>query len=97
MKANERSESQMKSFFKEYRVKKKKRKREYMADKRKKYIYNPKKANQIIQQGIRCVETGLNAKEQRCFWVFDYNEIQSFYESDFYKRENAEYIKNQVR
>ena len=45
----------------------------------KKYIYSVERANEFIQRGYRCIETGFNAKQQRFFWVFDYEEVQDFY------------------
>ena len=46
----------------------------------KKYIYSVERANEFIQRGYRCIETGFNAKQQKFFWAFNYNEVQSFYE-----------------
>ena len=46
----------------------------------KKYIYSVERANEFIKRGSRCLETGFNAKQQRFFWVFDYKEVQPFYE-----------------
>ena len=46
----------------------------------KKYIYSVARANEFMQRGYRCLETGFNAKQQRFFWVFDYNEVQPFYD-----------------
>ena len=45
----------------------------------KKYIYSVDRANEFIQRGYRCIETGFNAKQQRFFWVFNYDEVQDYY------------------
>ena len=45
----------------------------------KKYIYSVERANEFIQRGYRCIETGFNAKQQRFFWVFNYDEVQDYY------------------
>ena len=45
----------------------------------KKYIYSVDRANEFIQRGYRCIETGFNAKQQRFFWVFYYDEVQDYY------------------
>lgn len=45
----------------------------------KKYIYSVERANEFIQRGYRCIETGFNMKQQMFFWVFDYAEVQPFY------------------
>lgn len=45
----------------------------------KKYIYSVNRANEFIQRGYRCIETGFNAKKQQFFWVFNYNEVQDYY------------------
>lgn len=45
----------------------------------KKYIYSVERANEFIQRGYRCIETGFNAKQQRFFWVFSYEEVQDYY------------------
>lgn len=45
----------------------------------KKYIYSVDQANEFIQRGYRCVETGFNAKQQKFFWAFDYEEVQEYY------------------
>ena len=41
----------------------------------KKYIYSVERANELIQLGYRCIETGFNAKGQKFFWVFKYEDI----------------------
>ena len=46
----------------------------------KKYIYSVARAKEFMQRGYRCLETGFNAKQQRFFWVFDYQEVQPFYD-----------------
>ncbi len=48
----------------------------------KKYIYSVIQANEFIQMGYRCLETGFNSKQRKYFWVFDYNEVQSYYETN---------------
>lgn len=45
----------------------------------KKYIYAVNFANELIQKGYRCIETGVNPTSNKYFWVFDYNEVQSYY------------------
>ena len=45
----------------------------------KKYIYSVERANEFIQRGYRCIETGFNAKSQKFFWVFNYGEVQDYY------------------
>ena len=45
----------------------------------KKYIYSVERANEFIQRGYCCIETGFNAKQQRFFWVFNYDEVQDYY------------------
>ena len=45
----------------------------------KKYIYSVGQANEFIQRGYRCIETGFNAKQQKFFWAFDYEEVQEYY------------------
>ena len=50
------------------------------SQKGKKYIYSVDRANEFIQRGYRCIETGFNAKQQRFFWTFNYDEVQPFYE-----------------
>ena len=45
----------------------------------KKYIYSVESANEFIQSGYRCIETGFKAKQQRFFWVFDYKVVQDYY------------------
>lgn len=47
----------------------------------KKYIYDVNFANELIQKGYRCIETGINPKSNKFYWVFDYNEVQSYYNS----------------
>ena len=47
----------------------------------KKYIYSVERANDLIQYGCRCIETGFNAKCQRFYWTFIYDEVQPFYEA----------------
>ena len=56
----------------------------------KKYIYSVERANELIQLGYRCIETGFNAKGQKFFWVFDYNEVQPFYDELNKKYANGE-------
>ena len=45
----------------------------------KKYIYSVERANELIQLGYRCIETGFNAKGQKFFWVFKYEDIEDYY------------------
>ena len=45
----------------------------------KKYIYSVERANELIQLGYRCIETGFNAKGQKFFWVFKYEDIDDYY------------------
>lgn len=46
----------------------------------KKYIYNTELANTFIQDyGYRCIGTGFNAKSNRHYWIFDYYEVQPYY------------------
>lgn len=47
----------------------------------KKYIYSVIQANEFIQRGYRCLETGFNSKQRKYYWVFDYNEVQPYYET----------------
>ena len=56
----------------------------------KKYIYKVERANDLIQYGCKCIETGFNAKQQKFFWVFDYNEVQPFYDELNKKYANGE-------
>lgn len=52
----------------------------------KKYIYSVDQANEFIQRGYKCIETGFNAKQRKYFWVFNYEEVQDYYEtSERYK------------
>lgn len=44
----------------------------------KKFIYNWQLANFMIQEGVKCIETGCNKGE--IFWVFNYQECQDAYE-----------------
>lgn len=48
----------------------------------KKYIYSVIQANEFIQRGYRCIETGFNAKSQKYYWVFDYEEVQEYYKTN---------------
>lgn len=48
----------------------------------KKYIYSVIQANEFIQMEYRCLETRFNSKQRKYFWVFDYNEVQSYYETN---------------
>lgn len=48
----------------------------------KKYIYSVSQANEFIQKGYRCIETGFNAKQQKFFWAFDYEEVQEYYRTN---------------
>ena len=57
----------------------------------KKYVYSVIQANEFIQRGYRCLETGFNSKQRKYYWVFDYNEVQPYYE------ENERYANNKRR
>lgn len=46
----------------------------------KKYIYAVEHANKLIELGYRCIGTGFNAKSQKYYWVFNYEEIQGYYD-----------------
>ena len=48
----------------------------------KKYVYSVIQANEFIQRGYRCFETGFNSKQRKYYWVFDYNEVQPYYEEN---------------
>lgn len=45
-----------------------------------KYIYSAKWANILMLNGVFCRGTGINPSTGRCFWCFDYDECQPFYE-----------------
>lgn len=45
----------------------------------KKYIYSVERANEFIQRGYRCIETGFNVNKHRFFGVFNYEEVQDYY------------------
>lgn len=47
----------------------------------KKYIYNCAHANELMEDGYRCLGTGFNGNSGRYFWVFSWNEIQPYYET----------------
>lgn len=47
----------------------------------KKYIYNCAHANELMQDGYKCLGTGFNGNSGRYFWVFSWNEIQPYYEA----------------
>lgn len=52
----------------------------------KKYIYSVVQANEFLKLGYKCLETGFNAKQQKYFWTFDYEEVQEYYKiNDRYK------------
>lgn len=63
-----------------YKNKLKRRKTMY-TQKGKKYIYSVIQANEFIQRGYRCLETGFNSKQRKYYWVFDYDEVQPYYET----------------
>lgn len=50
------------------------------SQKGKKYIYSVDRANEFMKRGYRCIETGFNARQQRFYWTFNYDEVQPFYE-----------------
>ena len=54
----------------------------------KKYIYRVSVAQKLINNGIRCIDTGFNAKCQKFYWVFP------FYEYKGYMMQNSEQIEN---
>ena len=58
-----------------------KRRKSMYTQKGKKYIYSVIQANEFIQRGYRCLETGFNSKQRKYYWVFDYNEVQPYYET----------------
>lgn len=47
----------------------------------KKYIYSVIQADEFIQRGYRCLGAGFNSKQRKYYWVFDYNEVQPYYET----------------
>lgn len=53
----------------------------------KKYIYSVERANEFIQRGYRCIETGFNVNKHRFFWVFNYEEVQDYYNEKVEKQE----------
>lgn len=55
------------------------REKKRYTNKGKKYIYSVERANEFIQAGYHCIETGYNAKSHKFFWVFNYLEVQAFY------------------
>ena len=48
-------------------------------DNHKKYIYNYKQADFFMKIGAKCIGTGFNAKSDRYFWEFNYNQLQEYY------------------
>lgn len=69
-----------------YRAKRQKGEERNMREKKrysskgKKYIYSVERANEFMQRGYHCIETGYSLKSHKFFWVFDYEEVQGFYE-----------------
>lgn len=55
------------------------REKKRYTNKGKKYIYSVERANEFMQRGYRCIETGYNAKSHKFFWVFNYLEVQAYY------------------
>lgn len=47
----------------------------------KKYIYSVNLANEFIQRGYRCIETGFNENSKKYFWVFLYDEVQPYFKN----------------
>lgn len=45
-----------------------------------KYIYSANHANELMEEGYRCLGTGYNSNSGKFFWVFDYLEIQPYYQ-----------------
>ena len=45
----------------------------------KKFVYNINVAD-FLMKYVRCWGTGINKKSGSTFWVFDYDEIQPYYE-----------------
>lgn len=56
------------------------REKKRYSNKGKKYIYSVERANEFMQRGYRCIETGYSLKSHKFFWVFNYEEVQGFYE-----------------
>lgn len=55
------------------------REKKKYSNKGKKYIYSVERANEFMQRGYHCIETGYNAKSHKFFWVFNYLEVQAYY------------------
>lgn len=75
----ERSE---KTLYVIHNVQKIKKEKTMYTQKGKKYIYSVIQANEFIQRGYRCLETGFNSKQRKYYWVFDYEEVQPYYETN---------------
>ena len=43
------------------------------------YIYNPKQASFYITNGATCLNTGINYKTRKTFWVFDSDDTEEVY------------------
>ena len=41
------------------------------------YIYNPLQAKFFINEGVKCIDTGIHWKTKCPFWVFDYYECSN--------------------
>lgn len=48
----------------------------------KKYIYSVDHANKLIEMGFICIGTGFNVKSHKYYWVFNWTEIQPYYENN---------------
>ena len=46
----------------------------------KKYIYNVEMANFFMQEGVKCLGTGIHRTTKRVYYIFGYNECQEAYE-----------------
>lgn len=44
-----------------------------------KYIYNPTQANFYIENGIKCLKTGINPTTNKVFWAFNWYETIEIY------------------
>ena len=64
-----------------HNVQKNQKEKTMYTQKGKKYVYSVIQANEFIQRGYRCLETGFNSKQRKYYWVFDYNEVQPYYET----------------
>lgn len=44
------------------------------------YIYDILCADFFMSKGLRCLSTGYNAKRQKIYWTFDYEDCLKFFE-----------------